>query len=208
MDVIPAFKTASRDFYLAYLNSPGWRKVRNRALKRAFYRCERCGEKRDIQVHHKTYERLGAEWDSDLEVLCRDHHEREHLDKMEKSAGRIYLKLARTVLERHEFDTIADLSDAVKAECAKLRITYENHQVEKALWLLTGGDQFNAPIPQTQAEAVQIMGRPLTDREAREMLTRLSLRPLVRAMPSSGPQKIDIYGAIPRGENWGDHDLY
>ena len=38
-------------------------------------RCERCGHPHSLELHHKTYERLGRELTSDLEVLCRRCHE-------------------------------------------------------------------------------------------------------------------------------------
>jgi 5-methylcytosine-specific restriction endonuclease McrA len=40
--------------------------------------CERCGGQDALQVHHRTYERLGAELDEDFEVLCRRCHATEH----------------------------------------------------------------------------------------------------------------------------------
>jgi 5-methylcytosine-specific restriction endonuclease McrA len=66
--------TRRRD-YRAYLRSPHWRRTRKEALIRAEGRCEECGEaKRRLEVHHKTYERLGAELPEDLLVLCQDCH--------------------------------------------------------------------------------------------------------------------------------------
>jgi len=61
-------------FYLAYIRSPEWRKRREVALFRASYRCSICGKRRGLQVHHKTYERLGSEALDDLQVVCRGCH--------------------------------------------------------------------------------------------------------------------------------------
>lgn len=61
-------------FYLDYLQSAAWQARRQRAIQRAHCCCERCGNTRTLQVHHKTYERLGYEWPGDLEVLCADCH--------------------------------------------------------------------------------------------------------------------------------------
>jgi hypothetical protein len=36
---------------------------------------ERCGHQYSLELHHKTYERLGRELISDLEVLCKGCHE-------------------------------------------------------------------------------------------------------------------------------------
>ena len=81
MSVIPASSAASREFYLAYLNSPAWRATRNRALRLANWTCQQCGGKRDLQVHHRSYERLGREWDQDLEVVCDDCHREVHIER-------------------------------------------------------------------------------------------------------------------------------
>jgi 5-methylcytosine-specific restriction endonuclease McrA len=37
-------------------------------------KCERCGRAGDLELHHKTYERLGNERFSDLELLCNPCH--------------------------------------------------------------------------------------------------------------------------------------
>src|ERR1051325_9849771 len=152
MEVIPRISTPAKstppEFYRAYLNTSDWCRRRNRALKAAFYRCQQCNSKRDLQVHHKTYERLGAEWDQDLEVLCRDCHEGHHVEEMAASEHRMFLKLASEVIRGHELDPIADLADAVKAACAKRKIQYNAHQVDKALHLLCGKSKYVA-TPQT-----------------------------------------------------------
>ncbi len=61
--------------YEAYMASNAWRWRRREALWRARHRCERCGAWRArLEVHHRTYRRLGAERNEDLEVLCPDCH--------------------------------------------------------------------------------------------------------------------------------------
>jgi ribosomal protein S27AE len=60
---------AERSFYKKYINSGDWYKKRLQKLKSINYKCERCGQSRSIktmQVHHKTYERLGYELLEDL----------------------------------------------------------------------------------------------------------------------------------------------
>lgn len=68
--------------YRRYLNSEKWEEKRNQVLLRAKYRCERCGIEGDLDVHHKTYERLGDEDLGDLKAVCRNCHEIE--DKLRK----------------------------------------------------------------------------------------------------------------------------
>lgn len=59
--------------YERYLRSREWQAKRLSAFRRTQNRCEKCGiqkHKEGLAVHHKTYERLGHELDSDLMVLC------------------------------------------------------------------------------------------------------------------------------------------
>ena len=67
-----------RDDYDRYLRSWSWRARRKAALKRAGYRCKKCGAEQRLNVHHKSYEHLGKEPQSDLDVLCRGCHKEEH----------------------------------------------------------------------------------------------------------------------------------
>lgn len=76
--------------YDAYLRSPEWKEKRADALARALRRCQLCNAKAKkgapLDVHHRTYERLGHEEPADLIVLCRDCHGRFH-DKLPKAAA-------------------------------------------------------------------------------------------------------------------------
>ena len=60
--------------YVNYLNSPVWRERRISAIERSGNKCSVCGEEDYLEVHHKTYERLGFENPNDLVVLCKAHH--------------------------------------------------------------------------------------------------------------------------------------
>ena len=63
----------------AYLRSQWWLEVRQ-AYERhpmAPHCCAVCATPR-YELHHRTYERLGAEHVSDLVALCRTHHEGLH----------------------------------------------------------------------------------------------------------------------------------
>lgn len=65
--------------YAAYLHSAHWKQTRHEALQRAGYKCQACSTKEEIlDVHHNSYERLGAEEPQDLIVLCRTCHGRIH----------------------------------------------------------------------------------------------------------------------------------
>jgi len=64
--------------YREYLNSPGWDKKREAALKRAGGRCQLCNYPNDLEVHHRTYDRVKRERVGDLFVLCEKCHKRFH----------------------------------------------------------------------------------------------------------------------------------
>jgi len=69
------FKGMSYDEYLA---TDFWDGLRSRMLGRARYRCEECGGKKKLHVHHKVYRGYGLERLSDLVVLCRQCHAAKH----------------------------------------------------------------------------------------------------------------------------------
>lgn len=61
--------------YYEYIASSEWAAKRKRALDRDNHECQTCLNGADLEVHHKTYERLGHERLSDLITLCRSCHE-------------------------------------------------------------------------------------------------------------------------------------
>jgi 5-methylcytosine-specific restriction endonuclease McrA len=65
-------------WYQAYLCSNHWLVVRQARLYVDNYQCRKCGGVHQLQVHHKTYERLGEEDMADLVTLCRYCHRKEH----------------------------------------------------------------------------------------------------------------------------------
>ena len=60
--------------YRDYLQTEEWQVRRRAALKRAAYRCQVCDRSGRLHVHHRTYERRGAELARDLIVLCAECH--------------------------------------------------------------------------------------------------------------------------------------
>lgn len=60
--------------YQTYLRSRRWKARAERAKRRAGYRCQICNSSMNLEVHHRTYERLGYEADDDLTVLCARCH--------------------------------------------------------------------------------------------------------------------------------------
>lgn len=73
----------TRTEYRQYIQSEQWQQRRKEFLMNHF-RCERCFMPRciarfiydqDLHVHHRNYQRIGCEEDSDLLALCRRCHE-------------------------------------------------------------------------------------------------------------------------------------
>ena len=60
--------------YEDYIRSEKWKRVRKRYAKNYPMRCYVCGSTKRVQLHHKTYKRLGRERMSDLLWLCEECH--------------------------------------------------------------------------------------------------------------------------------------
>lgn len=168
-----------RETYLTYLTSPEWRAKRNAALQRARWRCERCGAKRDLQVHHTTYERLGAERDADLRVWCFTCHRQHHVQVAEGTSLGLYLKLADQALRAAPFRSIADLSEDTKRLCVQFHIPIEPDKVAKAIALVVGSRLSVTDFDGRMRRYVSVVelppDTPLSHAQACELLTRLGL---------------------------------
>ena len=75
-----------RQKYEARIKSAQWRNMRRDLIRWRGTKCERCGRIATLELHHKTYERLGRELTSDLELLCHSCHEA--ADEERAEAGR------------------------------------------------------------------------------------------------------------------------
>lgn len=74
-----------------YLKSVHWKQLKKNTLQSQGRICCECGEIKGLQVHHKTYERLGHELPEDLCVLCGACHAKAHGKteaEMKKGYGR------------------------------------------------------------------------------------------------------------------------
>ncbi len=60
--------------YRSYLASPEWQVKRLAAITRDGGECRICAERFDLEVHHKTYDRVGDEAENDLTTLCDKCH--------------------------------------------------------------------------------------------------------------------------------------
>ena len=77
------WKKEEKKLYSQYLNSKEWDEKRKIKLIESDYKCQRCGEKQNLQVHHKHYENIKKEKPEDLVVLCDVCHEMAHEDPLE-----------------------------------------------------------------------------------------------------------------------------
>lgn len=66
------------EWYNWYLGTPEWREKADAVLGRAGGLCEGCRKNRALQVHHLTYEHVGAEFLFELVAICRPCHSRLH----------------------------------------------------------------------------------------------------------------------------------
>jgi 5-methylcytosine-specific restriction endonuclease McrA len=67
--------------YRRYLRSPEWQQRRQAIVERSRGFCEDCGSRENLDVHHITYKRRGAERAEDLVALCRHCHKERHHGK-------------------------------------------------------------------------------------------------------------------------------
>lgn len=72
---------AWRARYKLYLHSAQWYGIRAQALQAAQWHCQACGQPNPrLEVHHRTYQRVGREDLGDLRALCKACHETMHYD--------------------------------------------------------------------------------------------------------------------------------
>ncbi len=69
--------------YRLYLHTPHWKSIRDYALRTAGYRCDKCGERAHLEVHHLFYVVGGKSvlWHEGLDclqVLCHHCHSVTH----------------------------------------------------------------------------------------------------------------------------------
>ncbi len=80
--------------YQEYLQSEAWNHKRKVALMFWDNRCTLCFSPNRLQVHHRTYERLGQERITDLIVLCEKCHKIHHFLPQP-----IYLEMPQSIME-------------------------------------------------------------------------------------------------------------
>ena len=168
--------------YAEYLQSPWWRKRRDLAIRNVGHRCTRCGSKTQVEVHHVSYARLGAELDEDLEVICHDCHEGHHFELGLQDAQLIgvYTRLGSELLKTQRFETHRDFEDAIMVSCESYRIRRDRKLLRYAIERLSPRMFRALPTPQTSTNQEPPMSRD----EAKEICRRLGLTVPIRGMPA------------------------
>ncbi len=65
--------------YEEYLNTSHWQDLRKRKLEsNSKYKCHGRNSRHNLELHHKTYKRIGHEWLNDVIWLCRNCHKEVH----------------------------------------------------------------------------------------------------------------------------------
>lgn len=71
-------KPRSKEEYSKYLRTFRWTIAKRRLYRERGRQCEKCPNTKALQVHHLTYDRVGNERYSDLQILCAWCHAEEH----------------------------------------------------------------------------------------------------------------------------------
>jgi 5-methylcytosine-specific restriction endonuclease McrA len=77
-----AKKAERRPWYASYLQSNAWLDRRDKVLDRAKGLCEGCRERPAQEVHHLSYDNVGAELLYQLVALCKGCHGIAHAGKV------------------------------------------------------------------------------------------------------------------------------
>ncbi|HYM24947.1 MAG TPA: HNH endonuclease signature motif containing protein [Vicinamibacterales bacterium] len=184
-------------WYQRYLCSPEWIRRRARALQLAKWRCQECwarsSKEAPLEVHHLTYERLGAELDVDLIVLCPTCHHRAHYGARTMTPTNpdpigVYTAMVYSVLEQGRFGNTPDLVEAVAAACRRNHVKAISERIQTAIVRVEAAKKVFVFSPERRFEVVPprefftTIGRE----EAVAILQRLGAKP-IKPMPPTSP---------------------
>lgn len=199
----PAIRSApkAREFsqgeiqYREYLTSSQWHQRRNQALKEAGYRCHVCDVKRNLQVHHVSYERLGAELPEDLVVVCRGCHLGHHYNETQDGIG-VYTRVLSQVIQDFPDAEFSDVIEETKTQCAKAKIRINPDRFNAAVARVNERIKFTPPAHKRELFSQSGHDEPLTRAEACGILAKLGAGPLMKHMPEEKPLSEDGQAAV------------
>jgi 5-methylcytosine-specific restriction endonuclease McrA len=119
----------------AYTKTVKWKNKRKAKLDQVGRRCERCGSVTGrMDVHHKTYDRLGNERLEDLIVLCTRCHEiedeRRAADAKERSANALADAIFESGLDTYATKKYGE-DWAMRRDCDEIADEYAQWLEEK-----------------------------------------------------------------------------
>jgi hypothetical protein len=161
--------------YADYLRTPEWRRRRDRALMRACWCCEwpDCRDTDRLEVHHRSYEFLGAERDEDLRVLCPRHHHGLH-DRFE-TLRRLHWRVIRDVINSGPFESFADFVDTVKYRFHAHRILVDGYDLNELLSVTLRAVVIEIPGRAAPDAPRDHDAPPIGEAEARAILADLNI---------------------------------
>lgn len=169
-----------------YLLSSWWLHRREIALKKAGRKCEHCAVSTRLQVHHLSYDRVGAELDSDLEVLCDPCHEKHHFDESRRHDVRLYLRLARETERMDHPTTFADFKGRLRERCRDLKVPID-HRIDDAVNIVMTGRASLVSEARRQEVAATPDLPPIGREEASELVRKFKLQvPFQSIQPAYG----------------------
>jgi len=176
--------------YQEYLATAWWRLRRHARLKKAGGKCERCGRVTTFQdVHHVYYTRLGEERDSDLEVVCRDCHNKHHVDESRRQHTGQYELVARETLRLDRPPSYDDFKDAFLKRCNELHLPID-HRFHDTVTIVWDKKQVALASAARRQELDAMVKRdgpqlpPIGKQEAVELCRRLGLKFPLKHMPT------------------------
>jgi hypothetical protein len=89
---------------------------------------------------------------------------------------RLLAKLIRELLTAERFATIADLSDALKAQCGRLKIRWTTADINAAFRLILSNTPLLAIEPRGERETEPAPLRPLEEAEAKRLYAQFLAR--------------------------------
>lgn len=190
----PTARTLSRDdiralralTYREYLKTTWWFSRRNQALRDAGYLCSVCRAKRELQVHHTSYERLGCEADDDLAVVCRGCHLGHHYNETQQGIG-IYIRVLSEVIQELPEAEFSDVIEEAKQRCASRKIHLHPDRFNAAVARVNGRVAFRPPERSRELYEVSEDNQPLTRAEAAGLMQKLGGFAAIKHMPDAKP---------------------
>lgn len=108
--------------YAEYIKSARWKATAKLIKESRGYVCARCGKATwSVEAHHLTYERLGRELTSDIELVCKDchpkaDHERAKRTEHKREEARVDSAYATYVYKKYGDDPRAMEDPAIMEE--------------------------------------------------------------------------------------------